>query len=456
MKERDDGQKTDKTKIIGVREKLIEVLKPYFDVGDKIVDEILGEIQKIVSPIRTKISESRSEFILKGDKILKGRTYALFTIQIRHFDSLILYLGDVLGEEISEIVFKELQKFAGENDAIGIISDRRFCLLKEISEREDINEICKSIIKIISTRRKIDSREIKITLNIGASIFPEHGSNIAELMKASESALEKSVKLGINSYAMFEYEVREEIERKQKLLQDIFKGISEEKIYFVLQPIFTVKEKEIKMLEILMRWEGKYLDPNEVICASEEVGAIEEIMDYTFKKISEISKIDKIISVNISPRHISQDAILDIIIHDIEKYGIEPGKMCFEITEKASSEEMNYAVKNIKKLKKMGFWIALDDFGSPNTILSHAYETPTDIIKVDSSIIRSVSKDNFRRVILRGITYIAKELGKTTIAEGVEKEEELEEVVKAGVDMLQGFLLSTPISFEEAIKLIKT
>ncbi len=275
-------------------------------------------------------------------------------------------------------------------------------------------------------------------------------------MKASESALEKSVKAGINSYAMFESRVREEIERKQKLLQDIFKGITEEKIYFVLQPIFTVKEKEIKMLEILMRWEGRYLDPHDVIYASEEVGAIEEIMDYTFKKISEISKIDKIISVNISPRHISQDAILDIIIHDIEKYGIEPGKMCFEITEKASSEEMNYAVKNIKKLKKMGFWIALDDFGSPNTILSHAYETPTDIIKVDSSIIRSVSKDNFRRVILRGITYIAKELGKTTIAEGVEKEEELEEVVKAGVDMLQGFLLSTPISFEEAIKLIKT
>lgn len=124
----------------------------------------------------------------------------------------------------------------------------------------------------------------------------------------------------------------------------------------------------------------------------------------------------------------------------------------FEISERSDQKEIEKAQERFSELKKLGFLIALDDYGSPQTLIAHIKDIPADIIKVDKEVIKEIEKDNeFFKLITNGIIYISHKLNRKVVVEGIETEREMEISKSMKFDMAQGFLLCPPLTEEEII-----
>lgn len=470
------SKQTQKKKIIvlGLSDKEISTIKKRlgknFEIVDNLYDYELNRVSTILDG--DIIIRGRADFISAAKKIIeknKNKTFALYNIMIRHFDTLVSHFGDEIQEIITKLVLKEIINIfkqdiqTKKNIVIGVVSDRKFIILDEIKStqngrevlEEEIKKISNTIIdKITQERINISGKEISASVSIGISVYPYDGNNIVEMIKASELALEESIKKGSNTFDIFSEDLKTTLWRKTYLMEELFDGIKQGKIYPVFQPIFSLEDMRVKGYEMLIRWKEKEISPDEIIKISEEIGLLRDINEFLFERLSEICrKLPKyFFSFNITARFILEEKFFKTILENIKKYRIEPQKICFEISEKSDQKEIEKAQERFSELKKMGFLIALDDYGSPQTLITHIKDIPADIIKVDKEVIKEIEKDNdFFKLITNGIIYISHKLNRKVVVEGIETEREMEISKSMKFDMAQGFLLCPPLTEEEII-----
>lgn len=415
------------------------------------------------------LTYGRADFVSKANRMLrssKKKSFILLNILVRHFDTLISHIGPEVQFKAGVLILtKLLEMFRkdisdGRRILVGVSSDRKYIVLKEVGDTEESEGSCTShtrlakdvIEKITSEKIKIDGKEIHISVNVGVSSYPNDGENIAEILKAAELALEESIKKGTNIAEIFSDSLKDVLRRKSFLIEEILEGIKTGKIYPVFQPIFSVEEMRIKGYEMLLRWKKLDINPEEVIRISEEVGVIREVNEFLFERLSEVSRKSSryFFSFNVAPRFVSEDRFMSMILESIKKYDVDPGRICFEISEKSEPKELESAKRNFQEIKKLGFLIALDDFGSPHTTIAHIKNVPADMIKVDREVIREIRDgDEFFSIIARGIIQAFHRSGKKVLVEGVETDTEFKIARSMNVDMVQGFFLSPPLSEEE-------
>ncbi|MCX7734003.1 MAG: GGDEF domain-containing phosphodiesterase [bacterium] len=460
--------------VLGLSGKEIDTIKKRlgknFEIVDNLHDYELRQVSKILDG--DIIIRGRADFISSAKKIIeknKNKTFVLYNIMIRHFDTLVSHFGDEIQEIITKLVLEEIINIFKQdietkrNIVVGVISDRKFMILNEIKStqngreglEEEIKKMSNTIIDNITKQKiSISGKEISASVSMGISVYPYDGSNIVELLKASELALEESIKKGSNTFDIFTEELKTALWKKTYLMEELFDGIKQGKIYPVFQPIFSLEDMRIKGYEMLIRWKEKEISPDEIIKISEEIGLLRDINEFLFERISEICrKLPKyFFSFNITARFILEEKFFKTILENIEKYRIDPRRICFEISERSDQKEIEKAQERFSELKKLGFLIALDDYGSPQTLIAHIKDIPADIIKVDKEVIKEIEKDNeFFKLITNGIIYISHKLNRKVVVEGIETEREMEISKSMKFDMAQGFLLCPPLTEEEII-----
>lgn len=473
MQEKDKKIQKKKEEIIllGFPEKerklIKKILGKKFEIKDVLEDEKEYKGGIILSN-RGNVVIGRANFISRAQKMIdknREKEFILFNIMIRYYDTLVSHLGIDTQDKIEQYVLRKLLYIFNKTGKylIGKISERKFMVLKEISDlkdgkeraREEGERIAKTIIEnITSDRINISGRYIIPSVNIGVSIYKYDGEKIPELAKSSELALQESIDEGANIFEVFSEEMRSLSSRKTFLIDEILDGMNLGKIYPVFQPIFSLEDMRIKGYELLIRWKDKQISPEDIIRVSEELGLIREINDFLSRKISEISwKLPKyFFSFNINVRSILEDKIFNSILENMQKYMINPTRICFEISEKSDYKEISKAKERLSEIRRMGFLIALDDFGSPQTLISHIKDIPADIIKIDKEILKAIDgKDDILRMIVEGIVYISHKTGKNVVIEGIEMESELKLARELKCDMAQGFALCPPMTEEEVL-----
>lgn len=453
-----------------------KVLRGKFDVvepGDILKQNLKNDVKLNRKTLGIGVSFfacSRTDFISKADKVLRSsmqEKYALFNILVRHFDSLILHIGPRLHEEIASFILTKLIEVFGEDIAdrrkvlIGVISERKYMVLSKIFRPQDgetatdeyIEKIAKLIIeKITSDKLRSDHKDIHISVNIGVGLYPKDGETIAEIIKASEISLEESIKKGANIYEVLSDELKVLVWKKSLLVNELFEALKQGKIYPVFQPIFSLEDMRVKGYEMLLRWKEFEINPKDVIEIGEEFGLIGEINEFLFVRLAEMSeRLPKyFFSFNISPRFILTDKFFNMILESVKKYRIEPARICFEISERSEQKEIEKARDKFFALKSYGFLIALDDFGSPSTTISHIKDIPADIVKVDRDVIKGVGERNeFFELIGERVISILHRFGRKLVIEGVENETEIQIAKRMKFDMAQGFAFSPPLHEDE-------
>jgi len=238
------------------------------------------------------------------------------------------------------------------------------------------------------------------------------------------------------------------------VVEDLTKGIKEKQITLFYQPKLTCKGLLLKGVEALARWNHPtlgFVSPVEFITAAEEFGVISELTHYLF----DIALKQKVqwrdhginfhLAFNLSPLSLADDNLANNISSQVELHKIEPKEIVLEVTENAICGEISTAIETLAKLRLKGFKLAIDDYGTGFANAQQLSRVPATELKLDRILVDNVATRPQQLAILRSTVNLAKDLGLTTVAEGVENFDDFKLLLKLNVDLVQGYYFAKPM-----------
>lgn len=385
----------------------------------------------------------------------KDGLYFLLLIDIYNF----LYINRAYGMDFGDMVLKEVGKrlteSVGNKGIVSRISSDTFGIFFGPARKEEEAIIlAERIDRAFSEAINIENNRIPLSINIGVSIYPRDGSDAIELLEKANIALLEAKKRGEGEIKFFEQGMEEKSERYLSASRLVERAISEGLFTFYYQPYYRARNLKLAGFEALVRIkdkDGTIYSPAHFIDYLENSRFLREFEIWAVTEAARrAEEWGKPISVNISAKTLENDELWEKLLNTCYKAPIN-----IELTERAIVENPGKILNVHKKLKRCrNIKLALDDFGTGYSSLTELANLPIDLLKIDISFIRGLAKDEKKRIIVKNVINLSKDLGIKTIAEGVETKEELELLQKMGCTYLQGFLLSKPLPEEEVEKML--
>jgi diguanylate cyclase (GGDEF)-like protein len=383
--------------------------------------------------------------------------FALEIINIDHFN----LINDAFGHDFGDAVLIELSKrlntIVPAEQLVRLGADE-FVLVLKLHDLDLISTV-NAIQRIQDQPFIIQNREIFLTFSAGVSIFPKDGTQINDLMMCADIALRHAKKSGIGGMAIYDDVLKQVMNRKLVIEQQLRTAISNNEFYLVFQPQFSIDGQHIRGYEALIRWENSVLGsvmPSEFISVAEHsqmltgithwviANAVEAITAINQQKNSSYS-----VAVNTSANDYLDTKLTDQIRSLIATTGFNPKWLELEITENIPLGMEDVILQQISMLQSMGVSIAMDDFGSGYSSLAYLSRLSIDLLKIDRSLIFELHQDTDKQAILRAIVAMAKELGINVLAEGVEELQECEMLQAIGCEFAQGYYYAKPVKLKD-------
>ena len=275
----------------------------------------------------------------------------------------------------------------------------------------------------------------------------------------------KAKNVGKNTYGntsvLFTEEIQKEQLKKQEIVSSMENAIKNEEFFIVVQPKVELETGKYVGGEVLVRWkkaDGSVVYPDEFIPLFEANEFIVKLDYYVLKKtcafIRDASINLPIISINVSASTMLHEDFISKEIEIVNLYGISPQQIEVELTESILDSDFKRITQIIKALKKLGFSIAIDDFGKGASSLARIRELDMDVLKLDKEFINSNVDNEKGKAVLSNIISMANDLGVKSLAEGIETKEQETLLVKLGCNLGQGYYFDKPLSEEAFINRI--
>lgn len=276
-----------------------------------------------------------------------------------------------------------------------------------------------------------------------------------------------SIKGQYNQYfAVYDDTLRGKLLREKAITDAMDTALEQNQFTVYFQPKYSLKESRMAGAEALVRWmhpEWGFMSPGEFIPLFEKNGFISSLDQYVWEKVcAQIRKWKDMgypslpVSVNVSRADVYQANLPKTLMGMIQKYNLEPGDLHLEITESAYAENPGQIISTVNQLRKQGFIIEMDDFGSGYSSLNMLNQMKLDILKLDMKFIQNEMTKPAEQSILRFIISLAHWMKLSVVAEGVETREQLERLRGIDCDYVQGYFFAKPMCAEEFEELLKT
>lgn len=270
-------------------------------------------------------------------------------------------------------------------------------------------------------------------------------------------------------YSRYDDELRNKMLHEQAITDIMEEALSEDQFVIYLQPKYSISEDRLAGAEALVRWEHPewgFQSPAAFIPLFERNGFITKLDQYVWKKTCAVMQewdrkgYPQIpVSVNVSRADVYQVDLAEVLMETVRRYGIAPSRLHLEITESAYTEDPEQIIDTVRHLRKLGFIIEMDDFGSGYSSLNMLNQLPLDILKLDMKFIQSETAKPIDKGILGFIMGLARWMKLSVVAEGVETREQLERLREIGCDFVQGYYFARPMpctDFEALLKRLDT
>jgi EAL domain-containing protein (putative c-di-GMP-specific phosphodiesterase class I) len=302
-------------------------------------------------------------------------------------------------------------------------------------------------------------------VSTGITLFPEAHQNSADILKSADTAMYRAKQEGRNAVCFFEQEMQISADRRLTIEKDLRHAIRKNELYLVYQPMIDW-EGNIIGAETLLRWKHEVhglIPPNDFIPIAEDTGLIFDISEWVLTSAcSELRNwingkhalADQMqcISINLSPKEFNQNGFEEKVLNIARKFGIDPGQIEFEITERLIISNLDYIIEKMLKMKKHGFRFSVDDFGTGYSSLAYLKELPINRLKIDQSFIRDITEDRNDATIVETIISMSHHLGLEVVAEGVETQEQHYFLSQHACDIFQGYYFSEPLRADDFIR----
>jgi len=391
-------------------------------------------------------------------KVSRSGLYVLF-FGIDHFKDVNDFFGFLTGDHLLKQVGNQLKSIIRTNDILARVGGDQFALLvSDVSEPYLVQNFLERTFRLFDTPIKIANNDLKISLSIGVAKFPDDAESPEDILKKSEQALYNAKASGRNIFKFFTNEMQDKLIRRIALKNALKVSIEQGQIEVVYQPIITLDTNKIAKLEALARWqyEGDFISPDEFIPLAEEFGLIYKLgllvlrkACHTLKLLKGLGWNDIAINVNRSVKEFEPDDCAKDWIAILKEFDLQGKDINFELTESILAPEQKSNLEKLASLQKNGSKISLDDFGTGFSSLSYIRNFPIDELKIDRSFITHMDRDSEDKILVKTMIAMAKSLGISTVAEGIETDEHKKELLELECNCGQGYLISRPLTFEQ-------
>jgi diguanylate cyclase (GGDEF)-like protein len=396
-----------------------------------------------------------------------GEMFALLFVDLDRFKSINDSLGHSFGDQVLLAVSRKLKVSVRASDTVARYAGDEFTvLLRRISSRADVFHIAETIIKVLESPLTLaDGHELHTSASIGISFYPEDGTNAEDLLKRADMAMYTAKSMGRNTYKTFQAENNESHQQRLALESKLRLAERNRELRLYYQPQIDAATEAIIGMEALIRWEHPELgmiSPGFFIPLAEDTGLIIPIGEWVLRNACFETKrwqnnfdLPLRVSVNLSAVQLRQENLLDIVRSALKEADLDPASLDLEITESINIREIAGLMETLDAIRSLGCGIAIDDFGTGQSSLDYIKRFPANRIKIDQTFIRNVGIDPDDEAIIRATINMAQNLGRNTVAEGVETEEIATFLRDLGCEELQGFLFSRPLSvpaFEQMLE----
>lgn len=411
---------------------------------------------------------NRSFFEKKLTKTLEessqnGSSVALFFIDIDKFKEVNDTFGHSIGDKMLSRVAKRLLNNTRKDDIVARIGGDEFILIiKNIADTKSIEKLAANLQKKIREPLEIDTHIFNITLSMGISIYPQHGSTADELLKNADIAMYEVKKSKRDGFKIYNRLMSSKAETKLMMQSEIKKALEQDEFVMYYQPIINFSSNAVIGAEAFVRWKHLkkgIVEPNDFLELVISADIEKEFGCMVISKVLEdLTRVNKtflnnklVFSVNVSKNQLFNQNFCSDIAKISKNYNIDRSQIELKLVENQIMQDVSKARKKIENLHNMGFKVVLDDYGMEHSSLNNLKFFKVNKLKIDKSFIKNMAQDESDLNIVKSIVNTAKLFNLKVQAEGIEKEDQYAKLKDMGCDYSQGFYHSSALPLDDFI-----
>ncbi|MCC3860101.1 putative bifunctional diguanylate cyclase/phosphodiesterase [Pseudemcibacter aquimaris] len=400
-----------------------------------------------------------------------GADAAVLFINVKRLQRVNESYGYEFGDKVLKALSAELKSLVHENAELARFSNDKFVIfLSEVhfeNVKREAGNLANSIHHHINNKRLVSGNDIHISVAIGIATGAASSSTIERLMQNAHLAMKKNNgSTSSTQTIIFNQEIQAQAARKIKLETEFREALDRNELELHYQPIVNMQNGLIMGFEGLSRWLNSsrgYISPLEFITIAEETGLIIKLGEWVTATACRdlkgwidanplASSLQK--AVNVSSSHIISESVTPLVRDNLAQWDLSGQNLKLELTESTIMENSDVAKNILLDLKTLGITLAVDDFGTGYSSLSYLSQIPADSIKIDRAFISKMDKGDEGINMVKVIINLAKSLGMTVVAEGIETEAQCQKLKELGCHYGQGFLFSKAVPADEASDII--
>lgn len=422
-------------------------------------DELTGLANRAM--FRERLSEAHQRVRQGG-----YRSLALLHINLDRFKQLNDSLGHEVADQLLQKMARRLVNALPEADTIARLSGDEFAVL--FNSYGNLSSLARVATRLSNKLRlpvTIDGHELVVSSSMGISLLPDNAREISALVSQSNMAMQHAKHLGGNNFQFYTDSLQASTLERLQLENQLRKAIDENQLMVFYQPKLCLATGKLNAAEALVRWDHPTMGrvpPGDFIGLAEETGLIGPIGEFVLRQACwqacewQRQGLEPIrVSVNLSVYQLRQGKLVSLVRQVLEETGLAPHYLELELTESQLLDSVEHIIANFQQLRDLGVKLAIDDFGTGYSSLSYLKRIPVDYVKIDQAFIRGLGEGSEDAAITRAIIAMAHGLSLKVVAEGVERQEQLEFLKQEHCDEVQGYLISRPIEAESLAILLR-
>lgn len=390
-----------------------------------------------------------------------GDPCALLWIDLDRLKSINDGMGQLAGNRIINEVARRLRELfiPGKDKIARAGGDEFLMLIRHKLDKQSLSHLCNTIQMAITQPIRLTDQKTSVTASIGIGRFPEDAHNASTLLKNAETAMYHAKELGRAQHQFFSNDMVLNARQRFQMEAQLRQAISKDQLDVFYQPIMDARAQKVIAIEALVRWQHPqrgWLTPIEFLPLAQVTNMMtllgDTVMRRICKDINEARQSGQtlpLIAINLAPEQLHDAGFPARLAQLLEQADVAGNRLEFEVVEDSLKDNSDGLQQNLQQLIALGSKLSIDDFGTGYSSLSRLKHLPFSKLKIDRAFVSDLATNQDDRAIVLSIIGLAKGLGVSIVAEGVETADQEAWLIEQGCDFLQGYYYSKPLPLAE-------